>query len=250
MQLPLPRSEIVRQVHAYLGEQTNFALGSQTSEQVLTAVNGAAYKVQQDCRWVNLLKQITVLLGNEQNVMNYPDGVNAGSITGMAVWGDYSDTFDDGNLRYYAMEKRIIPVLASQDIQQAAGGAAFDQVKGRPIYWQELDQIKLWPYTNRQYKVRIEYLQNAYLPLDSSVSITDGLLIVYMAASMVATQRENPDQAKYLLALYADRMMALRAWQSAGNRFALDSQADLGEDEFILDQLTPNWFRGITAPTV
>lgn len=246
MQINLPRSEIARLVHAFLGEQTNFSLGSQTSEQVLAAIQGASYKVLQDCRWVNPLVQITTTIGIAQTVMNYPAGVNAGSITGMAVWGDYNDTFDDGNLRYYAMEKRIIPVAASQDIQQAVGGAPFESIQGRPLYWQELNQIKIWPYTNRQYKVRIEYIQNALLPDDSTMSITDGQLIVYMAASMVATQRENPDQARYMLSLYADRMMALRAWQSAGNRFALDPEADLGEDEFNLDRNVPNWYRGVT----
>ena len=234
----MPRSEVVRLVHAHLGEQTSFALGSQTSEQTLAAVQSSTFKVMQDCAWVTTLTQVTVDLGAEQNVLNYPAGVNAGSVTGLAV-------YDTDAQRYYAMEKRIIPVWASQDQAQIAGGEQFDSVQGTPRFWQELTQIKLWPYSDKAYKVRIEYRANATLPLDSSVSLTDGPLLVYMAASMVATQRENFDMAKYMVSLYQDRLMALRAWQSSGNRFALDSQADLGEDEVNLYDNVPRWDRSL-----
>lgn len=236
MEVHMPRSEIVRQVHAYLGEQTSFALGAQVSEQTLAAIQGATLKVLQDCRWVNPLTQVTVDLGAEQNVLDYPEACGPGSVTSLAVYD--SD-------RYYSMEKRIIPIWASQDQEQIAGGDTFESVKDRPRYWQELNQIKLWPYSDKAYKVRIEYMRPSGLPLDSSVSITDGQLIIFFAASTLATQRENYDQAKYLLSLYADRLMALRAWQSAGTRFAMDPNADLGEDEWDYCEI-PRWFNGIT----
>lgn len=239
MQVALPRSEIVRLVHAHLGEQTSFALGSQTSEQTLAAVGAAALKALQDCRWVTTLNQVTVDLGAEQNVLNYPAGVNAGSVSGLAV-------YDTDAQVYYPMEKRVIPVWASQDQQQIAGGDTFESVKARPRYWQELTQIKLWPYSDKAYKIRVEYMANASLPLDSSMSLTDGQLIVYMAASMLATQRENFDMAKYMAGMYMDRLMGLRAWQSAGNRFALDPNADLGEDEVNLFDNAPHWYRGLS----
>jgi hypothetical protein len=245
VELHLSRDEIVRQVRAHLGEQTNNALSSATNDQTVVAVQASAVKVHQDCRWVNAQGRVTVDLGIEQNTLNYPEGVGPGSVFEIGVF-DGDDTAA-GNGQYYRLEQRTIPVSADQDQQQIAGGDVFDMVQGRPRYFEQRGQIMLWPYSDKAYKVRIGYSKQFNLPLASSVSIVDAQLIIWMAASMVATQRENPEMARYFVSMYADRLSQLKGLQSAGTRFAMDSEADFGEGELSLEDMTPNWDR---APTI
>jgi hypothetical protein len=238
MEIRLPRSEILRQVRACLGMQTTSELASQLDEQHIVAINAAAIKVQQECGWVTNQGRVTVDLQSEQDTLDYPEACGAGGIRGMAV-------FDEE--RYYPLDPRIIPVHADQDIQQAAGGEVFKAVQGRPKYFEQRNQIKLWPFSDKPYKVRIDYIRPVTMPAATSVSIVDGMLIIYAAASMISVQRGDDRMAAYNAGLYADRKSALMAWQSQGTRFAMSTEADMGEDEFIRDDLVPNWDR---RPTI
>lgn len=238
MQVALPRDEILRQVRAMLGIQTDSGLASQLDEQHVIAINNATLKVQQDCRWVNAQGRVTVTIEAEQNLIDYPENAGPGSVQAMAV-------FEDD--RYYPVEPRIIPVSADQDQQQAVGGDIFKAVQGRPRYYEQLQQIKTWPYTNKPYQLRIDYNRPVTMPTGASVSIVDGVLIVYGAASMISTQLGDPKQAQYYAGLYTDRRNALMAWQSQGTTFAMNSEADLGEDEFFNSDLIPHWDR---RPTI
>lgn len=248
MELHLSRDEIVRQVRAHMGEQTNNALGSATSEQTIVAVQAAALKVQQDCRWVNAIAEVTVTLGTAQNRLNYPEGGGPGSINEIGVFDEGSGD-PPGKGKYYRVIERAIQVIAAQDQQQEAGGDVFTDVQDRPRYYQQRDQILLWPYSNKEYKVRIQYQRQFTLPLGSSVCIVDGQLIIYWAASMLSMQRENPEMAAYMARQYQDRLGQLKGWQGSGSTFAMDSEADLGEQELFNDENIPRWDRNPTIRT-
>lgn len=238
MELHASRGEILRQVRGILGIQTDNSLSSQVAEQHIIVVNAAATKAAQECDWVNAQGRVTVDLQAEQNTLAYPEGGNAGSIKNMAVYEDD---------RYYSLAPRIIPVTADQDQQQIAGGDTFTGVQGRPRYYEQRAQLMLWPYSDKAYKVRIDYLRPIAMPTDASVSIIDAQLIVYGAASMLAKIMADPELAAYYAGLYTDRKNALMAWQSQGSTFAMNSEADLGEDEFWSSDLMPSWDR---RPTI
>lgn len=254
MMLHLPRREIVRQVRANLGMQTSNDLASQVDEQHIVAVNNAAFKVQQEMGWVNALKRVTVTLGIEQDHVNYPEDARPGSIRGAAVY----DTD-----RYYPLEPRVIPVQADTDIEltgsvQLPGGppapvldaTAVKQIlqakSGRPRYYQERDQLYFWPRALYEYQIRLEYMQRVDMPADDTMSVVDALLIIYSATEALASATRDELIIARFRNEYQERLRALRGWQSAGTRFAIDSEADLGEDEFFNQDLIPRWDRSPT----
>lgn len=218
--------------------QTDSGLASQVEEQHIIAVNMAARKVLQDCGWVNAQQRITITLQAEQETINYPTGCGPGSLRAMAV-------FDEN--RYYPVEPRIIPVQADQDQFALAGGDTYKGVQGRPRYYEQRKQIHTWPTSDKQYPVRMDFMANIEMNDDDAVSIIDAQLIIFFAASIISQQKGDPEQAKYYAGLYSDRRNALMAWQSQGSRFAMATEADLGEDEFLREDLIPNWDRRPTA---
>lgn len=228
-------------MRASLGIQTSSDLGSQVGEQHIVAINQAALKVQQECGWVNAQGRIDVDLQAEQDTLDYPENSGPGSVRAMSV-------YDADGQRSFPLDPRIIPVHADKTQQQLAGGDLFKSVQGRPRYYEQRNQIKLWPFSDKPYKIRIDYLRPVTMPDPNSVSIVDGMLIIYMATSMIATQMNDPRMADYYRALYVDRKNALMAWQSQGSTFAMSSEADLGEDEAFDTSLMPHWDRRPTMP--
>jgi hypothetical protein len=221
-----------------LGIQTDNTLASQVQEQHVVAVQTAAIKAASECGWVNAQQRVTVDLGAEQDTLDYPEGGTPGSIRAMSVY--------DGD-RYIPLDPRIIPISADGDQEQIAGGATFQGIQGRPRYYEQRHQIKLAPFSDKAYKVRIDYMRPTNLPLATSVSIVDGMLIVFAAASMMCKQMENDSGATYYAGLYTDRMRTLMGWQSQGTTFAMASDADMGEDEMPGLDPVPSWDR---RPTV
>lgn len=237
MQLSLPRDEIMRQVRAFLGIQTDSGLASQIDEQHVVAINAAALKVQQDCRWVSAQGRVTITLQSEQTILDYPENAGPGSIQAMAV---YEDDL------YYPLLPGIIPVHADQDQQQLAGGGTFAAVQDRPRYFEQRSQIHLWPNSDKTYPVRIDYNRPVVMATGKTISIVDGMLIIYAAASMISTQLGDPAQAAYYVGLYSDRRNSLMAWQSQGTTFSMNTEADMGEDEISSEINVPRWDRRLT----
>lgn len=239
MEMYLTRDEIVRQVRALLGFQTSNSLAAQVDPQHTVSVQAAALKTLTDCRWVSTQRHVTVELGVQEHTINYPTGTGVGGILGMAVYKDD---------RYYPLESRIIPAQADTDVEEAIGGETYKAVCGRPRYYECRELIKLWPPTDQAYHLRVEIQLRGDLPDGSTMSIVDGMLIVYKAAEMISIQHGDKEQAAYYKGLYDDRLSMLRGWQSAGTRFPMQSEADLAEDEFFNQDLIPNWNRGVTSP--
>lgn len=237
MQISLPRREILRQARAHVGIQTNSALASQEEESQIVKVQAAALKVAQDCRWVSAQDRQTITIGAEQNRINYPDNCGPGAVLSIAVY--------DQN-RYWPLEQRIIPVAADQDQEQAAGGDTFKMVQGRPRYFQSLAQIAIWPYTDKEYPLRVEFMRPMNLPTDDSMSVVDGQLVIYAAAALLAEKQGDTELKDSMWNLYHDRLTQLRGWQSAGTRFPMNSEADLAEGEFTIENILPSWDRGPT----
>lgn len=198
----------------------------------------AALKVAQDCRWVNAQRRVTVTLAIEQAQVNYPTDTGAGSIMGMAVYKDGI---------YHPMRSSVLPVYTDTDQELAEGGDALTAVLDLPRFYEQRDHIYLWPRSDAEYPLRIEYMAPMNLPLDTSVSLTDAQLIVYMCASMISKQMENAEGAAYYAELYADRLGSLKAWQNASTSFALCTEADLNENEDCFIEV-PHWNRQPTPP--
>ena len=78
MEAHYSRDEILRQVRAMLGIQTDNSLSTQVQEQHIVAVNMAAVKAAQECRWVNAQGRVTITLGAEQQLFNYPEDSGPG----------------------------------------------------------------------------------------------------------------------------------------------------------------------------
>lgn len=236
MELHLSRSEIMAQVRSLLGMQESTSLSGQVDHQHLASVKAAALTVMQDCRWVNAQRHVSVDTGIEAHTLNYPEDVGPGAILGMAVYADS---------RYYPLESRIIPAQADTDVEEAVGQPTYAKVLGRPRYYEQRDQIKLWPTTDKSYPLRIEILLRGDLPTENSTSIVDGQLIIYKAVEMISVIRGETELAQYYGLQYSTRLTTLRGWQSADTRFAMDSEADMGEDEFFNQDLIPRWDRSI-----
>jgi hypothetical protein len=220
-----------------LGIQTDNSLATQVTEQHIVAINTVATKAAQECGWVNAQRRVTVILQAEQKVLNYPSNCGPGNVRAIAVYDED---------RYWPLEPGIIPVHADQDQEQAEGGDTFDSVQGRPRIWEQREQIELYPYSDKQYPVRIDYLAPITMPTEGTVSIIDAQLIIHGTVSMIAQQMGDKEMRDYHAALYVDRMRALMAWQSQGTTVPLSSEADLGEHEVVMVR-APNWAR---SPTV
>jgi hypothetical protein len=210
----------------------------------------AAADVAKDCRWVSTQMRTTVSIGAQQNVVNYPADTGPGSILSVSVYipstapaGSVSNTS-----RYIPLIQSIIPAALDTDQELAEGGAALEAVCSTPTHFEQRAQIAIHPRTDQAYELRIEAQRSVDMPLASSVSIVDAMLIVYKAASMISKQMMDTDGAAYYAGLYADRLGDLKAWQSAGTDVVLDTQADLNEDEGNrLELRRPNWD---SSPTV
>lgn len=220
-----------------LGIQTDNSLSTQIQEQHIVAINAAAVKAAQECKWVNAQGRVTITLGAEQQLFNYPEDCGPGSINAIAVY--------DAE-RYYPLDPRIIPVHADFDQQQTAGGDLFDSVQGRPRYYEQGKQIKTWPFSDKEYPLRIDYMRPIQMPQGTSVSIIDAMLIIYGGASMISTMMAEPQMANYYAGMYSDRLRALMAWQSQGTTFAMNTEADLAEDEAFNSDIVPKWDRRAT----
>lgn len=225
-------------MRSLIGVQTDSGLAAAVGSQHVAAVQMAALKVAQDCRWANAQRRTTVTLNAEQEAVNYPEDCGPGNIIGMSVYNQD---------RYYPMESRSLPTQLDTDQELIAGGDILKSVVGLPRYYEQRNQIFLYPRTDKEYPLRIEFMAKMDLPLDESVSLVDAQLIVYMAASMISKQMENDTGTQYYTALYADRLGSLRAWENAASNFALDSSADFAENESVFPQV-PNWNRLPTPP--
>lgn len=240
MEQYLTRTEILRLTRAHLGIQTDESLSTQANDRHTAIVQAAALEVMQDCRWVNAQRRVEVPLGITQSVLAYPANSGPGSIMGLAVWVDEQQ-------QYYGLNKQIIPVWADQAQQIAAGGAALESVAGTPRIFEEREQINLWPVSDKAYTIRIDYMLMGNLPTEGSMSIVDGLLIVYKAGMNIASGDGDDLAAARMAGGYKNRLSALRGWQAAGTRFPMDSRADFSEGE-LLNTPVPNWYRGPTDP--
>jgi hypothetical protein len=232
VELYLPRSEILRQTRAHLGMQTDNDLGSQVEEQHVAAVQAAAMKVAQDCRWVNAQARVEIQIQNEQAVFSYPANCGPGGILAMSVYDQE---------QHWPIVPGIIPVVADVPVETAEGGGAFNRVQGRPRRFEQRNQVFLSPPADKPYALHVSFMRRMDLPTDESVSITDGQLIIYMAASMIARQMADNGQSEYFARLYVDRLAALRGWQAAGTTFLMDSNYDMSEDGLPVG--VPNWDR-------
>lgn len=239
MEVYLPRSEILRLVRAHLGIQTDNSLGSQVEEQHVAVVQSAALKVMQDCRWVNAVEQTTVMLQAEQNVLDYPFGSHPGAILNVSVY--------DGG-QYLRLRPQRLTTQFASDQQQIVGGIEFQRVTGRPQAYDQQKQITFWPFSDKEYPVRIEYQRPSDLPTDETVSIVDGQLIVLWAASMLSLNLGDVDQSRLFSSMYLERQRMLQAWQSSGTTFAMSSAADLAEGEGLGFDEVPRWDRSPTRP--
>lgn len=228
-------------MRAMLGQTTSDALAVQVLEQHNVFLDQALAKVLTDCRWASVKKRITVDVGAEATLFNYPTDCNAGGILEMAVW-------DTNELRYIPMESRVIPVRADQDQEQATGGDTFTAVKGRPQFFEQRLQVQIWPYTDQAYKLRLSYTIIKQFLADTQTTPCDALLVIYFAAFLVANAQgdQAASQAETFSNMYRDRMQDLRAWQNTGEKVAIDNSAAFDEDEMFEDRL-PQWDR---SPTI
>lgn len=233
METYAPRIEIERQMRAHLGAATNGILASQVAEQHTVFVRSAAKKVAQDCRWVNTIREETVTLQAEENLINYPGSCRPGSILEIAVFDSLQD-------RYFQLEQRVIRAVMAQDQQQSVGGDTFKEVQGRPELFEQRNQILLWPYSDKEYPLRIKYQYPIDLPTQDSISIVDAELIVLWATALAHDVLGDDRLSNNYRGMYSDRLALLRGWQSAGTNVAISTEADMGEDEVVrIDR--PRW---------
>lgn len=246
MELYESRGTIRQQLLVLCNENPLTATSGAILDQRNAQIDAASLKTAQDCRFAFPTGRTTVDLGIQQNVLNYPTGLSAGDIIDMAV---YDSTGASGSVSgYIAIEKRSAPPEADQDQEQAAGGATFSNVCGLPqFWWNESGQIHLWPFSDIAYKVRIRYAKVLTFANDSVVSIVDAQMIIYYAAFLVRQAKHDSEGAQHWLTLYTDRMRAIKAWQSTGQKIALVSDASFDESEEAWMSDLPRWS---TAPTV
>jgi hypothetical protein len=234
----LPRSEIVRQVRAILGMATSDVIATQVGEQHVLFVQMAAEEVATECKWITTRGEVTLDLQEEQQLLDYPENGGPGCVEAMGVW-------DEGSNTYYPIHATVIPVTGSLDQLEAAGEPTFQIAQGRPSRFEQGLQIRLWPASDKPYKIRVRYRRPANLPTPASMSIVDGLAIVYRAAAM-AMDLEDPLMAKKLEARAAMRIAKLRGFHQGNLDIQLNPDADMGEDEHLTVE-RPRWD---TRPTI
>lgn len=246
MELYEARGTIRQQLLVLCNENPLTATSGAILDQRNAQIDAASLKAAQDCRFSAPTGRVTLDLGIQQNVLNYPAGLSPGDIIDVAV---YDSTLGGGGINgYIALEKRSAPPVADQDQEQAAGGTTFSGVCGIPqFWWEEAGQIHLWPYSDIAYKIRIRFAKALTFANDNVVSIIDAQLIIYYAAFLVRKAKHDDDGAQHWLGLYTDRMRAVKAWQATGEKVALVSDASFDESEEAWMSALPRWS---TAPTI
>jgi hypothetical protein len=247
VELYLSRTEIRRQVAAFLGETTSTAQASQVQNQRNAIIDSAAIQAHADCRWVTAQRRVTVALGIQQNVLNYPTQCGAGGVLALALY-DPAALAGSANAGYVKLEKRQAPVEASQDQQQITGGDTFQAVCGPPEYWwEEAGQINLWPYSDQAYSVRMLYVAQSTFANDAAVSIVDGMMIIYWTLWLVCTSRGDKPMADTYMQMYRKRNTDLRSWQATGQVIEISTDGSFDDNEEAWYTGMPRWSQ---APTV
>jgi len=238
MDVFLPRSEIIRQVRTILGMATSDVIASQVGEQHITFVQLAAEAVALECRWITTRGEVTLDLEEEQQLLNYPEDGGPGCVETMGVW-------DEGSQTYYPIHAVVIPVTASLDQLEAQGEPAFKTAQGRPAAFEQGLQIRLWPASDKPYKIRVRYRRPANLPTAGSMSVVDAHAIIYRAAAM-CLDLEDPQAAAKMEKRAEDRIRKLRGFHQGNLDIQLNTDADLGEGEHLTAE-RPRWD---TRPTI
>lgn len=238
MDVFLPRSEIVRLVRSLLGMATSDVIATQVGEQHVAFVQLAAEAVALECRWITTRGEVTLDLEERQQLLNYPENGGPGCVESMGVW-------DEGSQTYYPIHAKVIPVTGSLDQLEAAGGDDFAIALGRPQWHEQGLQIRLWPASDKPYKIRVRYRRPVNLPTADSVSIVDAQAIVYWAAAM-ALDLEDPQAATKMHKRAEDRIKKLRGFHQGNLDVQLNPDADMAEDEHLTVE-RPRWD---TRPTI
>jgi hypothetical protein len=238
MDIFLPRSEIVRQMRALLGMATSDVIATQVGAQHVTFVQLASEEVATECKWVTTRGEVTLDLQEEQQLLDYPEDAGPGCVESMGV-------LDSTALTFSPIHPAVIPVTASLDQLEAAGEPLFKDCQGIPLWFEQGLQIRLWPASDKPYKIRVRYRRPANLPTDGSMSIVDAMAIIYTAAAM-ALDLEDPQAAAKMEKRAAARIRKLRSFHQGNLDIQLNPDADIGEDEHLTIE-RPNWD---TRPTI
>lgn len=237
MDLFLPRSEILRQLRSILGVASSDVIASHVGDQHVTFVQNAAREVALACKWINLRGEVTVDVQEEQQLVDYPESAGPGSCLGLAVW-------DNGE--YYPLREKSIPVAASADQLEAAGEPTFSEILQRPTHFEQGLQVRLWPPTDKPYKLRFRYQRPVEMPTEESLSLVDAQAIILRAAGMAFEVMGDYQLADRNTKRSNDRIAKLRAFHQGNQDLQLNRDADMAEDEHLVVE-RPRWD---TRPTI
>ena len=229
-----------------MGETANTAQAAQVLNQRNAFIRAAYLKVSAKVKWATNISRDTVDTGIAANTLNQPAGCAPGSVIEMSYY-DPNGVSSSGTGGYIPIEKRYAPTSADQDQEQAVGGATFTAVQGAPQYWwEEGGQLRLYPYTDKSYKIRRMWNKLCIFTDDTTPSLVDGQLVAYYAG-WLACVRKDPDLAGMFKELFTDRLSDLRKDQNTGQSIPIDASAQMGENQRDWYDQRPMWSQ---APTV
>lgn len=242
----LTGTEIIAQMRALMGMQTTEGVSGINSIQFRAFRDAAALKVFGDSTWLSSEVRTTVDVGDSQHLIPFPTNMAVGSVRELAI----CDPADGHGGRYLPIGMRNLPAWLDFDQIEAAGGDAFDAMKGTPAWAQQrADGIHLYPPNDATpRKLRIRGNIRKTFTTEGQTSTCDGQAIIYWALAM-AYGDHDPAQRAFYQNLYADRIGTLRGNQCSGEVVTFRSDAPTLDGYSILRPI-PNWDTSPYIPAV
>lgn len=228
MQVFLDRAEIRRQLRASLGQTTDEGLATMNRAKLDVEIMQACLQAHADMRPLRGQIERTIDVGIQQSLIPYPADAGPGSMTSAAVW-------DASGSVYCPLRRKARQVEGSDDQALIAGGATMDKIVGTPEWIaEEADGWRLYPTTDKAYRVRVYYAKRQAFSNDEELSTVDAMLILSYALYL-ETRTYDDVQAQRHLSDYQARKASLKGFEQTGAAIAYDPDCTFDDDERVDD---------------
>jgi hypothetical protein len=232
MQQFLDRKEIRRLLRASLGQTTDEGLATMNLAKLDVSIMQACLQAHADMRPLRGQVERTIDVGIQQSLIPFPADAGPASLTTAAVWDATAEV-------YRPLRRKAREVDGADDQALVAGGATMDAIVGMPQWIaEEAEGWRLYPTTDKAYRVRVYYAKRQAFTNDEELSTVDAMLILSYALYL-ETRSYDDTQAQRHLGDYQARKAALKGWEQTGAAIAIDPDCTFDDDERLDDP--PNY---------
>jgi len=226
--------EIRRTVALRLGFDPEGDSNDMISKQLDEFIRAASLEANEKCAWAYSQTTYDITTGEQQGEIQYPPGCGPGSILQVSIWLDDDRRASYPTLRGLKPPNTYLPLMRVRmandldaDPLLELGGDDADKVLGIPLYWDVRKAIRIRPYTDQAYQMRVLFTETPELRCDTDRTVMDAELIMLLTLSQYQEYAGDYASGQTYRARAEQRIVRLRAQQSTGQRMNLMRGVDL-----------------------